>query len=387
MTRQFLVPLLLPADPANPLEAATKQYVDAHASGGGGTTILNGTVPPDVATGAVGDYYEDTAAGVLYGPKSASGWGTAQTMSISNPTVSNNPAQEYGMRIRTTRAGRITGVRYRRIASSANTLYLRVWNQTTTAKIGEIGDTRAGQDGQFTATFATPVIVSGNTEYIISVGGVAAGDQIPSSSFQSNVVTNTADLTFLDWRSCSTATNTFPNRSDTQYSASHTEPIYEPNEAWPVTVRITTDPLKADKATTIPVTAPITGGGTLGTPTAIGISDFTTTTRGAVPNPATSSGRFLKDDGTWSLTTTGSSGIGNVFPFMYNTSIGRSRDRHQPDPWQQRHVHRLDEAVGVGDHRRRPRRVGRARADQGRVPGVRAGLHVVGPLRPVQRHR
>jgi hypothetical protein len=35
MTRSFLVPLLLPADPALPLEAATKQYVDA--VGGGGT--------------------------------------------------------------------------------------------------------------------------------------------------------------------------------------------------------------------------------------------------------------------------------------------------------------------------------------------------------------
>ncbi len=30
MTRKFLVPVQLPADPANPLEAATKQYVDAH---------------------------------------------------------------------------------------------------------------------------------------------------------------------------------------------------------------------------------------------------------------------------------------------------------------------------------------------------------------------
>ena len=35
MARQALVPFTLPADPVNPLEAATKQYVDAHAGGGG----------------------------------------------------------------------------------------------------------------------------------------------------------------------------------------------------------------------------------------------------------------------------------------------------------------------------------------------------------------
>ena len=40
MTKKFLTPLLLPADPANPLEAATKQYVDAQA-GGGGTKITD----------------------------------------------------------------------------------------------------------------------------------------------------------------------------------------------------------------------------------------------------------------------------------------------------------------------------------------------------------
>lgn len=39
MSRQFLTPVLLPQDPLQPLEAATKQYVDAN-SGGGGTGIV-----------------------------------------------------------------------------------------------------------------------------------------------------------------------------------------------------------------------------------------------------------------------------------------------------------------------------------------------------------
>ena len=38
---QALSPLLLPADPTLPLHAATKQYVDAHAGGGGGGTLLH----------------------------------------------------------------------------------------------------------------------------------------------------------------------------------------------------------------------------------------------------------------------------------------------------------------------------------------------------------
>ena len=39
MTRQFLVPVQLPADPANPLEAAPKQYIDLRAVPPGG--LLN----------------------------------------------------------------------------------------------------------------------------------------------------------------------------------------------------------------------------------------------------------------------------------------------------------------------------------------------------------
>lgn len=38
MSRSFLVPIVLPANPTNPLEAATKQYVDANIGGGGSVT-------------------------------------------------------------------------------------------------------------------------------------------------------------------------------------------------------------------------------------------------------------------------------------------------------------------------------------------------------------
>jgi hypothetical protein len=79
--------------------------------------------------------------------------------------------------------------------------------------------------------------------------------------------------------------------------------------------------LKADKSQTITGTAPITFTGSLGTSPTVAISDFTATTRGAVPNPTASSGRFLKDDGTWSSPASVISGVGGVFPFTYNTTV------------------------------------------------------------------
>ena len=79
---------------------------------------------------------------------------------------------------------------------------------------------------------------------------------------------------------------------------------------------------KADKSTTVTASAPLTGTGSLGSPLTLGISDFTTSARGAVPSPGgTSSGRFLKDDGTWAPTPNAASGLGGVFPFTYNTAI------------------------------------------------------------------
>ena len=69
--------IVLHADPVGALEAATKQYVDSHSGGGGGSanTILNGSGPPTGAVGADGDFYIDTDSGQIYGPKIAGAWG------------------------------------------------------------------------------------------------------------------------------------------------------------------------------------------------------------------------------------------------------------------------------------------------------------------------
>jgi len=47
VSRKSLVPIQLPADPTDPLEAATKQYVDAHAGGSTDVVWVGTSAPPD----------------------------------------------------------------------------------------------------------------------------------------------------------------------------------------------------------------------------------------------------------------------------------------------------------------------------------------------------
>ncbi len=47
----------------------------AGVAGTNGTSLLNGNGPPAAETGSDGDFYLDTSAQILYGPKTAGGWG------------------------------------------------------------------------------------------------------------------------------------------------------------------------------------------------------------------------------------------------------------------------------------------------------------------------
>lgn len=52
----------------------------AGANGKDGKTILNGTTVPNMSQGTEGDFYIDTKTSNIYGPKTASGWGTAVSL-------------------------------------------------------------------------------------------------------------------------------------------------------------------------------------------------------------------------------------------------------------------------------------------------------------------
>ena len=148
-----------------------------------------------------------------------------------------------------------------------------------------------------------------------------------------------------------------------------------------ITAEDAVDAAAAALAPTLPLTK--TYDDTAGTIT-LAVNDFTTTTRGTVPNPATTSGRFLKDDGTWTLPPSAVSGAGNIFPFTYNTSTAEAITGNQMRGnnatfanstrlWvSEITVDGLDVAVGLG----------RIKAG---LPGLRAGLHVVVALGAVQR--
>ena len=49
-------------------------------SGGTANTVLNGSGAPDSGLGNVGDFYIDTTAGAIYGPKTSGRWGTATSL-------------------------------------------------------------------------------------------------------------------------------------------------------------------------------------------------------------------------------------------------------------------------------------------------------------------
>src|SRR5690606_27497786 len=48
--------------------------------GSDGATILSGTVAPIASLGKIGDFYLRTSNSVLYGPKTAEGWGTGVSL-------------------------------------------------------------------------------------------------------------------------------------------------------------------------------------------------------------------------------------------------------------------------------------------------------------------
>jgi len=81
-------------------DAATDTLTyESAAAGAGANTILHGTGVPGSGVGAVGDFYIDTAASNIYGPKTSGGWGSPTSLigpAGANGTNGTNGADGFG---------------------------------------------------------------------------------------------------------------------------------------------------------------------------------------------------------------------------------------------------------------------------------------------------
>lgn len=84
-----------PSGPAGPT-GATGSAGATGLPGADGRTVLSGTGPPDLRDGAVGDFYVDTTAHAIYGPKLLRSWGPPT--SLVGPTGPAGPAGSVVMR-------------------------------------------------------------------------------------------------------------------------------------------------------------------------------------------------------------------------------------------------------------------------------------------------
>ena len=204
-------------------------------AGGGGTTILNGSGAPSGTTGVDGNYYEDTTNGVLYGPKNSAGFGTDQIITIAGAPTGSDGNVEAGVRVTFAKAGRVTGVRYRRVSINTPLLTFRAWDSGG-SKLGEVTDSQGTATGQFTVNFATPITVAAGT-YTFSVSAVDTPRFFDGNPGQA--VTPTTDVSFVGYYQGTT--NTRPTSVQTIVTY-FVEPIYQPTLNWPIAVRtITTE--------------------------------------------------------------------------------------------------------------------------------------------------
>lgn len=72
-------------------ERVCVDVTNAGPQGARGSQVLSGSIDPSPTIGLIGDQYINTSTGMLFGPKTTSGWGTG----VSLTTGSDNLGQVY----------------------------------------------------------------------------------------------------------------------------------------------------------------------------------------------------------------------------------------------------------------------------------------------------
>lgn len=124
-------------------------------NGKDGKTILNGTTPPTSNQGTEGDFYIDTKASNIYGPKTASGWGTA--VSLKGPKGDPGTYSAQAIAVATSRNLMAT--------DNGNYLYVTGSNVTLTA------------DKSLSDGFSCVIIQMGSNQVTISGAESARGSK------------------------------------------------------------------------------------------------------------------------------------------------------------------------------------------------------------------
>jgi Domain of unknown function (DUF4082) len=139
---------------------------------GGGSVILSGTVTPSGAVGSAGDYYLETDASVLYGPKASNSFGAPASAIGATPagnSVNNYANRSFGMRFQIMTNGRITKLRLHNPGGSMNgySRLMHLWSDAGVL-LAQASTTNETGPGWVEATLTTPVAVTAGTFYRVS---------------------------------------------------------------------------------------------------------------------------------------------------------------------------------------------------------------------------
>jgi hypothetical protein len=262
MSRSFLVPLLLPADPTNALEAATKQYVDAKTQGSAFFEFMwsnTTTAPPTGSEIRINNATPSAATKV---------W--VRYLTADGVDVKNRILHQA-----------VSGTQFyiQDKDNSANWyLYNLTADSTDQTTYAELTVTYASGAGTIPAQRVTAGVLNSG-----GGGGGGGGTKLSALTAIAGGSLNASDLVEVVDVSDTAMAGSGTNKKTTLGDLST---FIGAGGGVPTTRLIST-------------TAPLTGGGDLSADRTIVISDFTATTKGAVPNPGGSTGRYLKDDGTW----------------------------------------------------------------------------------------
>ena len=147
-------------------------------AGTNGNTILNGTTVPTSATGNNGDFYINTTTNIIYGPKTAAGWGTGTALSggSSGGSLSNTNFQVFDA----------TGIFT--VPAGVTKIMVECWGAG--GGTGPISGFAKGGDGGYGKSIFT--VTPGST-YPVSIGLGALGGGGASSFGTNMIVSNGGD--------------------------------------------------------------------------------------------------------------------------------------------------------------------------------------------------